>query len=165
MGFIKRLIFNWEYILIFFLLWVMAVLVIVWPTAQAGEVVTLPKYLVLNSPTTNTIDKIGVDFRYGPPPYAIITYFPIDSNGRRVKIQRFRIQNIPDDPTTTTTTCVGPGDPWELCTGLNTCENDCDETDNSFSDFVAGFGVTLKNRADAAIWEHIQERFVVQDNP
>ena len=140
--------------------------------ALAGEVVTLPEYLVLTNPTTNQIDKISVTFYYGSPPYAIIEYKPVDAGGRFGLAIKKRVYDVVDNPETAVENCTDVAVPWAGCTGVGTggefldgVSRSWDETDTSFTELVAGYGATLKTRTDAIIYTDVQNRFVTQATP
>jgi hypothetical protein len=140
--------------------------------AVAGEVVTLPKSIIISDPTTNQIDKHSVEFFYGPPAYAVIRYRPIDSSGRMsTKYVSIKVQNVADNPITAVENCTAEGSPWPGCTGEGTggefldpaTEQPWNEADPAFTNFVSGFGPTLKTRADAIIYSDIQNRFDLEE--
>lgn len=140
--------------------------------ALAGEIVTLPEYLVLTNPTTNQIDKISVTFYYGSPPYAIIEYKPVDAGGRFGLAIKKRVYDVVDNPETAVENCTDVAVPWAGCTGVGTggefldgVSRSWDETDTSFTELVAGYGATLKTRTDAIIYTDAQNRFVTQATP
>jgi len=140
--------------------------------AVAGEIVTLPKYLVLTDATTNQIDKISVTFYYGPPAFALIQYRPVDSQGRFGTPIKKTVRDVVDNPTTAVENCTAPEEPWAGCTGLGTggafldgVSIPWDETITVFTDLVAGYGATLKTRVDAIIYSDVQNRYETQDTP
>ena len=140
--------------------------------ALAGEIVTLPEYLVLTNPTTNQIDKMSVTFYYGSPPYAIIAYKPVDTEGRFGLAIKKRVYDVIDNPETAVENCTDVAVPWAGCTGVGTggefldgVSRPWDETDTSFTDLVAGYGATLKTRVDAIIYSDVQDRYETQGTP
>jgi len=131
-----------------------------------ADEVTIPKYIVLSDPTTNVVDRFEVALRFGPPAFGILTYFVMDSQGRIVKKVPVKVQNIPDNPESITANCVAENDPWPLCTGAGTCDNDCNEADPRWTTFYNAIdGATIKSEAQALMWEDVQNRFTLQDNP
>jgi hypothetical protein len=138
----------------------------------AGEIVTLPKAIIIQDPTTDQIDKHSVEFFYGPPAYAVIRYRPIDTSGRMsTRYVSIKVQNEVDNPDTAAANCVGVEDPWPGCTGVGTggtyldpaTEAPWDETSTDFTSFVSGFGATLKTRSDAVIYSDVQSRFDLEE--
>ena len=131
----------------------------------AGEIRTTPEYIVLTEPTTNQVELIEQKYFYGSNPSVLIRFNILDSTGVVREKHTIRIQNILDNPETISVNCVDIGDPYPNCTGAGTCENDCDESTTDFTDFVSGFGATMKTRGDTAIWQFIQEKYETQATP
>ncbi len=129
----------------------------------AGELRTTPEYVVLTEPTTNQTELMTTTFYHGSNPYAKIKYHILDSNGSVRKIHTVTIRNVTDNPDTDPLLCIGIGDPWTGCTGVGT--GDLDETDTSFTDYVNGFGNTMKTRGDTKVWQHIQSMYTTQASP
>lgn len=108
----------------------------------AGELRTLPQYLVLNDPTSNQVEAITLTHYYNATsPYAIMTLHVLDNNGVRDRVS-VHIRNEVDDP-----------------------ETPEDETTTTYTDFVAGYGATMKTRADALAWQRLQELYDIQATP
>ena len=65
----------------------------------------------------------------------VVRYTKINAAGQEIPMKNGRTlrswtcKNTPDNPESVTADCLGEGDPWPLCTGVATCENDCKETD------------------------------------
>jgi len=66
---------------------------------------------------------IVVRYAYGNESGAIL------KDGRIV--HTWVVRNIPDNPETDVTNCIGPGDPYSCCTGVGT--GNCDETNPEFN--------------------------------
>ena len=131
----------------------------------AGELRTTPEYLVLNDPTTNEIEFITLSHYYNAiSPYATVTIQVLDSTGVR-NSHTIVIRNETDDPESITANCLEFEKPWKLCTGVGTCANDCDETTTAYTDFVAGYGATMKSRGDVLVWQRLQELYETQATP
>jgi len=77
----------------------------------------------------------------------------------------FQIRNMVDNPYSITAECTDVAVPWPLCSGLATCDNDCDETTTDFNDFMSGIGATLNSRAEAAMSADLQKRHTTQALP
>jgi len=133
--------------------------------AFAGEVRTLPKYLVLSDPTTNQSEFITLTHYYDADnPYAIVTVHVLDSTGVRDSIP-ILIKDVEDNPYSITAECTDIGIPWPLCSGVGTCENDCDETSTAYTDAIAGYGATMKSRFDVLVWNKLKELYPTQETP
>lgn len=114
-------------------------LLILASTAFCGEIRTLPQSIQLHSPTTNTVEFVSVEFMLdNSNPYAVLTYRVIDAESRLHKEHLVYVRNLPDNPET-------PGN----------------EATTTFTDFVAGFGTTLKSRADALAWSDIRNHYAL----
>jgi len=134
----------------------------------AGEVVDTPQDIVIGDPLTDKIDKLRFTFYYDSDGNhsAIGWYNVMDATGTRiVRSESFSVHNKQDNPQSITAGCTGVGVPWELCTGAGTCTNDCDESTTDFTDFVDGFGSTLKARIEAGMWQDIQSKYTTQAKP
>ena len=108
----------------------------------AGELRTLPQYLVLNDPTSNQVEAVTLTHYYhATRPYAVMTLHILDNNGVRDKVSVV-IRNKVDDP-----------------------ETPEDETTTTYTDFVAGYGDTMKSRADTLAWQRLQELYDTQATP
>jgi hypothetical protein len=142
------------------------VLMILAVTSMAiGEVVELSKYLILTEKTTNNeIDKHSVSIMYGPPAYAQVKYYTLDSEGKRARKVIIEIKNGSNDPESITANCTGPGEPWLLCLGAGTCFNDCNEA-SFFTAYMESIGLTLKTRTDAVINNSASKLYDTQDTP
>lgn len=148
--------------------------------AFAGELRTTPEYMVLNDPTTNQVEFLTLTHFYSAAgPYAVIMVQVLDSTGVRSRHPTY-IRNIPDNAESIAVNCI-EGDnpatpdidesrPWPLCTGAGTCANgplggECDETDPVYSDFVDGYGATMKSRGDSLVWQNLQTIYDTQATP
>ena len=129
----------------------------------AGEIRQTPKYIVLTEPTTNIVELLSMEFFYAANPYAVIHFNVLDSNGDIRAEHAVRVRNRLDDPETDASLCVGVGDPWPCCTGAGT--GDCDESTTDFTDFVNGYGETMKSRGDVEVWQYILNRYDTQETP
>jgi hypothetical protein len=133
----------------------------------AGESRTTPEYLVLSEPTTNEVEFLTLTHYYSATnPYAIVTLHVLDSNGVRDSVSVI-IRNISDDPDTDLTLCTDVDIPFDCCTGAypGDSNEDCDETDPVYTDFVFGYGATMKSRADVLSWGRLQELYPTQATP
>ena len=131
--------------------------------AICGEVVTTPNPIVLSSPTTDQVEKLRMTFFYNSSGNhsVVIWYDILSSDGSKVlKRESINIYDRMDNPLTDAIDCVAEGDPYGCCTGPVT--GDCDESTTDFTDFVQGFGATLKNRGDLSIWQDIQNKYTVE---
>lgn len=131
--------------------------------AICGEVVTTPSPIVLSSPTTDQVEKLRMTFFYGSDGNhrVVIWYDVLSSDGSKIlKRESVVIYNHPDYPFTDVNNCVAEDDPHDCCTGPTT--GDCDESTTDFTDFVQGFGTTLKDRGDLKIWQDIQSKYTTQ---
>ena len=134
-------------------------------TALAGETRTLPQYLVLSDPTTNQSEFMTLTHYYdADSPYAIVTVHVLDSTGVRDLIS-VTIKDVADNPESITADCIDEHDPWPLCSGLAECNDDCDETSTAYTDAIAGYGATMKNRFDVLVWQRLQELYPTQATP
>ena len=144
----------------------LAVIILMMATpAIGGEIVTMPYYVMLSNPLTDQGEKLSITFMYEQSGnhYAVIRYRILSDSGNEIMHNlELVIRDLPDDPESITANCVAVGDPWPLCTGAGTCTNDCDESTTDFTDFVAGFGGTLKSRSETAMSNDIQSRFTTQ---
>lgn len=131
--------------------------------ALSGEIVNTPSNIVLSQPTTNVIDKLRLTFFYDQAGNhsCIIWYNVMSNDGTEiVERQSVALVDAADNPDTDVTLCTDIGVPFSCCTGFQA--GDCDESSTDFTDFVTGFGATLKSRADAEIWNDIQGKYTTQ---
>ena len=92
----------------------------------------------IDAPVSQRLDWY-IDYIDAATNTIIVEYRWIDANETPIRDRdSFRSwhtwigHDIPDNPATDVTQCIGPGDPWPCCTGIG--EGDCDETVTTFSD-------------------------------
>lgn len=134
---------------------------------NAGEVVTTPENIVISQPTTNKVDKLRLTFFYSPTgDHRVLIHYNVLSNdgSKIVSSQSVLVRNIPDEPGTDPAQCTETGVPYDCCSGAYPGDPNegCDESTTDFTDFVSGFGATLKTRADQAMWQDIQKKFTTE---
>ena len=133
--------------------------------SYAGERITLPYNVVVSDPTTNQAEKmyIKIIFKENGNSYAVLEYNVLNNTGTKVLYTySFAVRNKPDDPESITENCLDVGNPWPLCTGAGTCENDCDESTTDFSDYLEGFAALLNSRTNSLMNGDLQNRHEIQ---
>jgi len=134
----------------------------------AGEAVTLPYDVVVADPLTDKAEKMAITIRYSGSGnhYAVLEYRILNQDQTNILYKySFAIRDIPDNPESITANCTDVGIPWNLCTGVGTCTDDCDESTTDFTDFLSGFASTLNTRAEAAMSQDLQSKQTTQAKP
>ena len=137
-------------------------------TLYAGEYIDLPYDVVVSDPLTHQGEKMSIRINWAAngDHYATCTYRLLNPAKTEVLYTySFQIRNMVDNPYSVTSECTDVGVPWPLCSGVGTCDNDCDETTTDFNDFLSGFGTTLNSRAEAAMSADLQKRHTTQALP
>ena len=137
-------------------------------TLYAGEYIDLPYDVVVSDPLTHQAEKmsIRINWQESGDHFATCTYKLLNpAKTKTLYTYSFQIRNMVDNPYSITSECTDVGVPWPLCSGLATCDNDCDETTTDFNDFMSGIGATLNSRAEAAMSADLQKRHTTQALP
>ena len=130
---------------------------------SAGLVKNLPNSIIFEANTGNQAEFISIEYYYrsNGHHFAVISYYPVDTNGNRRDLEQVYLRDVPDNPATSPANCTAAGEPYECCTGEYPGDqnNGCIETKTDFTNFVQGYAATLSTRSDQAVWADIQNKY------
>ena len=134
----------------------------------ASEDIILPYDVIVSDPLTDKSEAmtVTVTFNNDNKHYAILKYRVMNNTRTGVLFENsFRVYDVPDNPESITANCLDVGNPWTLCTGAGTCDNDCDESTTDMTDYMGSFWSTFHSRTLTLMNQDNQARRATQAKP